>query len=151
MRKLVEDSFMSVIIPNNVRTEITCNKETIRAMLDYEQMIQMLSNLFKNAVEAMPKGGKLEVDVSETPSDIVIKVKDSGVGIPTENRDKLFTPFFTTKGIGKGTGLGLATIYGIVKMHKGKIEVDSNTDHSKGPTGTTFSVTIPKDLDPTNE
>jgi signal transduction histidine kinase len=111
----------------------------------------MLSNLFKNAVEAMPKGGKLEVDVSETPSDIVIKVKDSGVGIPTENRDKLFTPFFTTKGIGKGTGLGLATIYGIVKMHKGKIEVDSNTDHSKGPTGTTFSVTIPKDLDPTNE
>lgn len=151
VKKLVEDSLLSVIIPDSIRTEVTCSKDSIRAMLDYEQMIQMLSNLIKNAVEAMPRGGKVEVDVTETSDDIVIRVKDYGVGIPPENIDKLFTPFFTTKGIGQGTGLGLATIYGIVKMHKGSIEVDSNTDHSKGPTGTTFTVKIPKSLEPTSE
>jgi signal transduction histidine kinase len=148
VKRLVEDSLLSVIIPDNIRIETTYSKDTIRAMLDYEQMIQMLSNLFKNAVEAMPKGGKIEVGVTETPDDIVIKVKDYGIGIPPENRDKLFTPFFTTKGIGQGTGLGLATIYGIVKMHKGTIEVDSNTDHSKGATGTIFTVKIPKNFNP---
>lgn len=56
-----------------------------------------------------------------------------------------YTPFFTTKGLGKGTGLGLATTYGIVKMHKGKIEVDSNTDRMKGPTGTTFRIILPRE------
>jgi signal transduction histidine kinase len=58
--------------------------------------------------------------------------------------DKLFTPFFTTKGIGQGTGLGLPTTYGIIKMHKGKINVSSNADKSKGPTGTTFTITLPQ-------
>jgi signal transduction histidine kinase len=56
----------------------------------------------------------------------------------------VFTPFFTTKEIGKGTGLGLATTYGIIKMHKGKIEVESNNDPAKGPTGTSFKITLPR-------
>jgi len=99
----------------------------------------------------MPNGGKLQVEVTDTKNDIIFSVKDSGVGIPEENMDKLYTPFFTTKGIGKGTGLGLATIYGIVKMHKGKIEVDSNTDKSVGPTGTTFRIIIPKVISFTDE
>jgi signal transduction histidine kinase len=67
------------------------------------------------------------------------------MGIPEENMEKLYTPFFTTKGIGKGTGLGLATTYGIVKMHKGRIEVESNTDRLKGPTGTTFRIILPRE------
>ena len=58
--------------------------------------------------------------------------------------DKIFTPFFTTKEIGKGTGLGLPLVYGIIKMHKGKIHVKSNTDKQKGETGTAFIITIPK-------
>jgi signal transduction histidine kinase/iron only hydrogenase large subunit-like protein len=147
IEKLVKDSLLSVIVPDNVRTEIVCKNPKIKVCVDYEQMIQMISNLVKNAIEAMPNGGKIEISISESPADVLINVKDSGCGIPEENRDKLFTPFFTTKGIGKGTGLGLATIYGIVKMHKGKIEFDSNTDLSKGPTGTTFKVSIPKTME----
>ncbi|MFP4047806.1 MAG: ATP-binding protein, partial [Bacteroidales bacterium] len=61
-----------------------------------------------------------------------------------EDKEKIFEPFYTTKGIGEGTGLGLATAYGIVKMHKGKITVDSNNDPDKGPTGTTFTIKLPK-------
>ena len=72
------------------------------------------------------------------------KVSDTGVGIPTANMGKLFEPFFTTKPMGKGTGLGLAVSYGIVKMHRGDIRVESNADAGKGPTGTTFTVTVPR-------
>ena len=58
--------------------------------------------------------------------------------------EKIFTPFFTTKELGKGTGLGLPLIYGIVKMHKGKIDIQSNADKTQGPTGTTFIIKIPR-------
>lgn len=147
LKKLVDDSLLSVIIPENIRTEVGISNPKIMAILDYEMMIQLLSNLLKNAVEAMPNGGKILVDIKETGNEVVIQVKDTGVGIPDENKDKLFTPFFTTKGIGQGTGLGLATIYGIVKMHRGKIDVESNNNPETGPTGTTFSITIPKEMD----
>ena len=69
---------------------------------------------------------------------------DTGIGIPKENMPKIFEPFFTTKQIGKGTGLGLAVTYGIVKMHRGSIDVVSNADPAAGPTGTTFTVTLPR-------
>ncbi|HPI45338.1 MAG TPA: ATP-binding protein, partial [Tenuifilaceae bacterium] len=125
-------------------TSVVCNAQNCTAELDYEQMMQVLTNLNKNAVEAMPNGGSLTVEVDDSNDEIIFKVIDTGTGISEENMDKLFTPFFTTKGIGKGTGLGLATTYGIVKMHKGKIEVDSNIDPTKGPTGTTFKIIIPR-------
>lgn len=155
LKRLAEDSISSVIVPDNIRTEVVCKNPKLKAFIDYEQMMQVLTNLNKNAIEAMPNGGKLLVEVSENRSEIIFSVKDTGIGIAEENMDKLYTPFFTTKGIGKGTGLGLATTYGIVKMHKGKIEVESNTDKSKGPTGTTFRIIIPKDIsqgqeEPTN-
>ncbi len=146
LKKLVDDSILSVIIPDNIRAEVYASNPTIKANLDYEMMIQLLSNLLKNAVEAMPNGGTIVLEIKDTDNDVLIQVKDNGIGIPDENKDKLFTPFFTTKGIGQGTGLGLATIYGIVKMHRGKIEVESNNDSSKGSTGTTFTVTIPKEM-----
>jgi signal transduction histidine kinase len=75
---------------------------------------------------------------------VCFKVTDTGIGIPKENMSKIFTPFFTTKKMGKGTGLGLAVTYGIVKMHRGDIRVKSNADPAAGPTGTTFTVTIPR-------
>jgi len=144
LKKLAEDSISSVVIPKNISTSVVCNAQNCTAELDYEQMMQVLTNLNKNAVEAMPNGGSLTVEVDDSNDEIIFKVIDTGTGISEENMDKLFTPFFTTKGIGKGTGLGLATTYGIVKMHKWKIEVDSNIDPTKGPTGTTFKIIIPR-------
>ncbi|BDX38950.1 hypothetical protein CYCD_23050 [Tenuifilaceae bacterium CYCD] len=146
LKKLAEDSIASVVIPRNIKTTVVCKAKNCAAELDYEQMMQVLTNLNKNAVEAMPNGGLLTVEVDDADDEVVFCVTDTGMGIPEENMDKLFTPFFTTKGIGKGTGLGLATTYGIVKMHKGKIEVDSNIDPTKGPTGTTFRIIIPRKL-----
>lgn len=144
LKRLAEDSISSVVIPKNISTSVICKAQNCTAELDYEQMMQVLTNLNKNAVEAMPNGGSLTVEVDDSNDEIIFNVIDTGLGIPEENMDKLFTPFFTTKGIGKGTGLGLATTYGIVKMHKGKIEVDSNIDPTKGPTGTTFRIIIPR-------
>ena len=73
-----------------------------------------------------------------------VVVSDTGVGIPATNMPRIFEPFFTTKQIGKGTGLGLAVTYGIVKMHRGDIRVQSNADPGAGETGTTFTVTLPR-------
>jgi len=143
--KLAEESVKSVVIPNNVKTFVVCKANNPNAFLDYEQMMQVLTNLNKNAIEAMPHGGTLTVEVEDSDKEVIFNVKDTGVGIPEENMEKLYTPFFTTKGIGKGTGLGLATTYGIVKMHKGRIEVESNNDRTKGSTGTTFKIILPRD------
>jgi signal transduction histidine kinase len=104
----------------------------------------VFTNLIKNAVEAMPSGGKISITINDTNDEMLFSVSDSGTGIAPENMGKLFTPFFTTKGIGKGTGLGLPIIYGIVKMHKGSIVVNSNNNPEKGSTGTTFKITLPR-------
>ena len=109
-------------------------------------MIQSLTNLIKNAIEAMNNGGKINLILKETSENYQISIKDNGKGIEKENLDKLFTPFFTTKAIGSGTGLGLPTVYGIVKMHKGDLTVQSNVDPKKGPTGTTFTIILPKKI-----
>ena len=142
--ELAKSSINAIIIPDNIKTEVQCNVKNKYAELDEEQMLQLLSNLCKNAIEAMPKGGNLTIRIEEEKENIVFFIEDTGEGIPKENLDKIFEPFFTTKGIGKGTGLGLATIYGIAKMHNGTITVDSNTDPEQGPTGTSFKVTIPR-------
>jgi two-component system NtrC family sensor kinase len=107
-------------------------------------MMQVLTNLEKNAIEAMPDGGELTISLRGDSSKIHFVVSDTGTGISDANMDKIFTPFFTTKGLGKGTGLGLPLIYGIVKMHSGKISVESNDDSTKGPTGTSFTISLPR-------
>ncbi len=111
--------------------------------LDVDQMKQVLLNLAMNACEAMPDGGRLRISVGQakTPRDMVIAFDDTGSGIPKENLSRLFTPFFTTKQIGKGTGLGLPIAYGIVKLHHGQITVRSEVMR-----GTTFTITMPMDL-----
>ena len=104
----------------------------------------MLTNLFRNAIDAMPGGGILKITLEDTPGDVIFIVSDTGSGIRDEDKPKIFEPFFTTKGLGKGTGLGLATTYGIVKMHKGQITVETNSNPDKGPTGTTFRIILPR-------
>jgi signal transduction histidine kinase len=106
--------------------------------------MQVTTNLIKNAVDAMHSGGELIVTLEDTLSDVSITISDTGSGIKEEDRVKIFEPFYTTKGIGKGTGLGLATAYGIVKMHKGQISVESNDDPGAGPTGTSFKILLPR-------
>jgi len=106
---------------------------------DPTQIQEVMVNLVSNSLEAMPNGGRLTIRTRRGPANMVtIEIEDTGVGIPEEYLNKLFTPFFTTKAVGKGTGLGLAITYGIIKMHRGQINV-----HSKVGQGTTFVIQLP--------
>ncbi len=144
IRKLTEQSVAGVVFPDNVKAVIVDRTTNPDAAIDSEQMTQVLTNLFRNAIDAMPDGGTLEINLEDTVSDVIINVSDTGTGIKEEDKGKIFEPFYTTKGLGKGTGLGLATSYGIVKMHKGQITVETNADPSRGPTGTTFRIILPR-------
>src|SRR3989344_3801867 len=119
---------------------------------DSNQMEQVLMNLFVNAMDAMPDGGTIIIRTEFVEIErnnhvhpllssgkyILMKVTDTGTGIPEEIKDKIFNPFFTTKGPGMGTGLGLAMVYGIVKEHKGVLNVKSKTGK-----GTAFEIYLP--------
>lgn len=107
---------------------------------DEDQLKQVFLNLINNAVEATEESNvkKVRVNVSNENEFIVAEISDTGCGIARENYGKVFTPFFTTKKIGKGTGLGLAISYGIVKMHKGFISFRSEQGN-----GTVFTVKLP--------
>ncbi len=108
---------------------------------DPVQLKEVFLNILANAGEAMPEGGKVSVASKfqeGAVNGIEVVIRDTGQGIPPDNLDKVFMPFFTTKRIGQGTGLGLAIAYGIVKMHRGAIDVKSKVGE-----GTTFSVKLP--------
>jgi len=144
LESFCKKSLQSVIILPEIRVVFRSEMQDPLAMLDQDQMMQVLTNLEKNAVEAMPQGGTLTIQLSDSPEEVRIAVADTGSGISPENLDKLFTPFFTTKELGKGTGLGLPLVYGIVKMHKGKITVESTTNPLKGVPGTCFRIALPR-------
>ncbi len=144
LERLVRQSLDALIIPDNIKVEIDVERLRQKtAQLDSEQIIQALTNLLKNAVEAMPDGGLLRVEITDDNDKVDFHISDTGTGIREEDKEKIFEPFYTTKGIGKGTGLGLATAYGIVKMHNGQINLISNADPERGETGTKFIVTLP--------
>ncbi|HEX2987523.1 MAG TPA: [Fe-Fe] hydrogenase large subunit C-terminal domain-containing protein [Chloroflexota bacterium] len=107
---------------------------------DPAQLRGVFSNIVVNAAEAMPDGGRITISsgVESGARSVWITVADTGCGIAEENLRKLFVPFFTTKEIGKGTGLGLAIAYGIVKMHRGTLDVQSKLGQ-----GSSFTVTLP--------
>jgi signal transduction histidine kinase len=144
MVEFCEKSMESILRPDEIHLEFISNIENPIAWIDQDQMNQVLTNLMKNAVEAMNDSGHIKLILSGNEDKVNIEVNDNGSGISQENMNKIFTPFFTTKGVGKGTGLGLPLIYGIVKMHKGNITVTSNSDSKKGGTGTTFKIVIPR-------
>lgn len=142
--EFVRHSLGSIVIPTNIKVVVDPRIADPVAEIDHDQWMQVLTNLEKNAIEAMPDGGSLTIHIEGNDEEVEFKICDNGTGISKENMEKMFTPFFTTKPIGKGTGLGLPLIYGIVKMHHGNIHVDSNADLKTGPTGTCFNITIPR-------
>ncbi|MDT5123994.1 MAG: hypothetical protein QOC96_3476 [Acidobacteriota bacterium] len=100
---------------------------------------QIFTNLILNARDAIPEGGRITISTSSTTEDtLVVEVTDTGIGIAPENVAKIYDPFYTTKGVGRGTGLGLAVSYGIVQEHSGHITVESTPGK-----GTTFRITLP--------
>ena len=119
---------------------LECQPGIGSACFDPDQIRQVLDNLLNNAVEAMEQPGAvfLRARRNAERNEIEFSVEDQGSGIPEENLKRIFTPFFTTKKLGRGTGLGLAIVYGIVKMHGGNIDVKSTVGK-----GTVFVVTIP--------
>jgi two-component system NtrC family sensor kinase len=107
-----------------------------------ERLQQVFINIILNAIDAMPNGGRLALDLSETAGEAVVTIADTGTGIKDQHLPRIFDPFFTTKGHGKGTGLGLSIGYAIVKEHEGRIDVQSEVGK-----GTRFTIVLPKDLD----
>ncbi len=140
----INRALKSVIVPNNIQVQTSFMLKNDLASIDAEQMTQALTNILKNAIEAMPNGGNICINLSDLNDIIKISIEDTGTGIAKEHMDKIFTPFFTTKAQGKGTGLGMPTTYGIIKMHQGKINIVTNADPETGPTGTKFIIEIPR-------
>ncbi len=141
------------ILGEDVELEVRCgsNLPTVRA--DVGMMEQVVMNLAVNARDAMPQGGRLVISTSDaqieesyvqlnpqavTGDFVCLSVSDTGCGIPPDIQSRIFDPFFTTKGVGKGTGLGLATVYGIVQQHKGWITVYSEVGQ-----GAVFRIYLP--------
>jgi two-component system, cell cycle sensor histidine kinase and response regulator CckA len=138
----------------NIQMEMKLASQPMFIHADAGMMDQVLLNLTVNARDAMPNGGLLVIETSGVEFDefaasqstqvrvgsfVRLSVSDSGCGIPPEILPKIFEPFFTTKDVGKGTGLGLATVFGIVQQHQGWINVYSEINH-----GTTFRVYLPR-------
>lgn len=116
--------------------------ESVPSLLCYpDELIQVWSNLISNAIQAMNYEGHLEINIAQQDTNIVVRITDSGIGIPDDIQEKIFQPFFTTKPMGEGSGLGLDIVRKIVDRHHGKIEVSSQ------PGQTIFSVWLPILLD----
>jgi two-component system NtrC family sensor kinase len=123
----------------NIRIVKRLSEDIPDMNLDINQMKSVINNLAVNAADAMPEGGLLTVSTYVSRDDeVVIEVSDTGTGISEENLSKIFDPFFSTKEVGQGTGLGLAVTYGIIKRHNGSIEVKSKLGE-----GTTFIIHLP--------
>ncbi|HTS66892.1 MAG TPA: PAS domain S-box protein [Candidatus Acidoferrales bacterium] len=135
------------LLGEDIEVAITAAPSLGLVKADPDQISQILLNLTANARDAMPEGGKLIITTSNVEPDgsplggpaVLLAVSDSGIGINSEALDHIFEPFFTTKEKGRGTGLGLATVYGIVQQSSGIIEVSSEVGR-----GTTFQIYLPR-------
>jgi signal transduction histidine kinase len=112
----------------NLHVELDLDGSLEPQQVDASQLRQVFDNLLKNAAEFMPDGGTITVATQAGVGDFRVRIADAGPGIPEEHLSRIFSPFFTTKPVGKGTGLGLAVCYGIVKMHGGTIQAGNNPD-----------------------
>lgn len=107
---------------------VNLSEELGEQWVDPSQLRQVFDNINKNACEAMPEGGAITVTTDRDAEGFSVTISDTGSGIDPENLSKVFSPFFTTKGAGKGTGLGLPVCYGIIKMHGGSIHAGNNPE-----------------------
>lgn len=144
LRVLVAQSLLCLASSPGIDARVDHRLDDPFVEVDGDQIVQVLINLLTNSSAAMPEGGSILLTTEGTAEQFTISVRDSGTGIAPDIRKKIFEPFFTTRQIGKGTGLGLAVTYGIVKMHRGEISLDSNSDPAIGPTWTKFSITLPR-------
>ena len=133
---LLDDTFSTVMVPANVRVSREIDKDFPKLMIDPYLMRRTFTNLVNNAIQAMPEGGKLVIKTSRSEDYVSISFQDTGVGIPRENIDKIWSPLFTTRC--KGTGLGLPTCERLVEVHNGEIRVESEVGK-----GSTFTVKLP--------
>ena len=136
LHQLINDTLLTITVPETVEVSIMIPEDFPKLMVDPTLMKRVFTNLFKNALQAMPDGGQLTIRPSKTEETAFISVQDTGVGIPEENLHKLFQPLFTTKS--KGSGFGLAACKRLVEAHNGSI-----TFESKVGRGSTFTVKIP--------
>jgi len=129
--------------------ESRCAKENIKVIrllsgdlpdvkADPAQMTQVLVNIIVNAIQAMPDGGQLTIQTKSTQKSVSLIVEDTGMGMEEKVLKQIFLPFFSTKDVGKGTGLGMSVVHGIVTSHGGTINVDSRVGH-----GTRFEIQLP--------
>ena len=148
---------MRRLIGANIELEMIHGSDLGLVKVDEGQMEQVLINLAVNARDAMNSGGKLTVETENFTNEdarevmqeemppghwVLIKVSDTGCGISKENMEHILEPFFTTKGVGEGTGLGLATVYGIIRQSGGFLDIDSEVGQ-----GTSFSIYLPRTND----
>jgi PAS domain S-box-containing protein len=135
-------SLLRRVLGENIVLETQLASDRLFVHADPTMMEQVVLNLAVNARDAMPKGGRLTLALDRVPAGashaVRLTVSDTGSGIRREDLPHVFEPFFTTKEVGQGSGLGLATVFGIVEQHDGHIDVASEPGR-----GTTFSVTLP--------
>ncbi|OHE55555.1 MAG: hypothetical protein A3K61_06280 [Thaumarchaeota archaeon RBG_16_49_8] len=132
---LLKEILAQTVMPSNIKV-LTSFGDTPKAEIDAEQLERALFNLVQNAVQTMPQGGELMIATETSGKSIHIEISDTGVGIPEENLEKIFSPFFTTKP--EGTGLGLSSTKKIVESHGGAIRIDS-----KKRRGATITIELP--------
>lgn len=131
---------ISRLVPAHTRLVFRPSSRPAVTRIDQAQMQQVLINLIMNACDAMPRGGIVTISTDDgSPDQVTLIVSDTGEGIPEEILAQIFDPFFTTKELGRGTGLGLATVQGIVQQHEGTISVRSGVG-----VGTRFEIRLPR-------
>jgi two-component system NtrC family sensor kinase len=149
----VLDLVKNNLLTKKVDLDIRLGKDLPRVQGDAGELQQVFLNLINNAVAAMPGGGKLTIITKINPYNHLVEaiLADTGTGIPNKYADRIFVPFFTTKKVGEGTGLGLAVSYAIVNKFGGTIRFESRAaeDGVEGPTGTTFFVDLQPEYEAT--
>jgi PAS domain S-box-containing protein len=142
VKDIIEGSlelFRERLAKSGVTVELVLDDHCPTAQADADQISQVMINLIMNALHAMEDGGTLRVGLEEKQDGIKLTVGDTGHGIPKDALPKIFEPFYTTKEFGKGTGLGLTVVKGIIEEHQGTITVDSEEGK-----GTRFTIVLPK-------
>lgn len=142
LREVVETSveiFQERLARNRIQVQLELDEPCPEVRADADQMNQVLINLIMNAVHAMPDGGTLRIGMAPANEMVMLTVSDTGHGIPQEVMSHIFDPFFTTKEFGKGTGLGLTVVKGILEEHGGSIAATSELGK-----GTTFTILLPQ-------